>query len=89
MKHRTGLVSLLLALQALPAAADEVRIAVAANFTAPMEQIAANFARDTGHRAVIAYGATGKFYAQIAVEHNLLHSGPTRFTNFYLETRDA
>jgi molybdate transport system substrate-binding protein len=59
------LVSLLLALLALPAAADEVRVAVAANFTAPMEKIAAEFARDTGHRAVIAYGATGKFYAQI------------------------
>ncbi|MHB9101677.1 MAG: molybdate ABC transporter substrate-binding protein [Sulfuricella sp.] len=57
--------SLLLGLLAIPAAADEMRVAVAANFAAPMEQIAAEFARDTGHRAVISSGATGKFYAQI------------------------
>ena len=38
---------------------------MAANFTAPMQKIAAAFARDTGHRAVLAFGATGKFYAQI------------------------
>lgn len=49
----------------LAAMADEVQVAVAANFTAPMQKIAADFARDTGHRAVLAFGATGKFYAQI------------------------
>ena len=45
--------------------ADEVQVAVAANFTAPMKQIAADFEKDTGHKAVAAFGATGKFYAQI------------------------
>lgn len=45
--------------------ADEVQVAVAANFTAPMQQIAAQFEKDTGHKAVLAFGATGKFYAQI------------------------
>ncbi len=45
--------------------AEEVSVAVAANFTEPMKQIAEAFARDTGHRAVLAFGATGKFYAQI------------------------
>jgi len=45
--------------------ADEVQVAVAANFTAPMQRIAAAFERDTGHKAVLAFGATGKFYAQI------------------------
>ncbi len=49
----------------LIASADDVRVAVAANFTAPMQRITAAFARDTGHRAVLAFGATGKFYAQI------------------------
>ncbi|HAB85570.1 MAG TPA: molybdate ABC transporter substrate-binding protein [Pseudomonas sp.] len=49
----------------LIASADHVRVAVAANFTAPMQRIATAFARDTGHRAVLAFGATGKFYAQI------------------------
>ena len=47
------------------ALADEVQVAVAANFTAPMQQIAAQFERDTGHKATLAFGATGKFYAQI------------------------
>ena len=47
------------------ALADEVNVAVAANFTAPMQRIAAEFEKDTGHKAQLAFGATGKFYAQI------------------------
>jgi len=47
------------------ARADEVSVAVAANFTAPMGQIAAAFEKDTGHKVIASYGATGKFYAQI------------------------
>jgi len=47
------------------AQADEVSVAVAANFTAPMQQIAVLFEKDTGHKVVAAFGATGKFYAQI------------------------
>jgi molybdate transport system substrate-binding protein len=45
--------------------ADDVQVAVAANFAAPMQRIADDFAKDTGHHAVLALGATGKFYAQI------------------------
>ena len=45
--------------------ADEVQVAVAANFTAPMQQIATQFEKDSGHKATLAFGATGKFYAQI------------------------
>ena len=45
--------------------ADEVRVAVAANFTAPMQQITAVFERDTGHKAQLSFGSSGKFYAQI------------------------
>jgi len=45
--------------------ADEVQVAVAANFAGPMEKLAAEFQRDTGHKAIVATGATGKFYAQI------------------------
>ncbi|MFK3739271.1 molybdate ABC transporter substrate-binding protein [Massilia sp. TN1-12] len=45
--------------------AAEVQVAVAANFTEPMKQIAAAFEKDTGHKAVLAFGATGKFYAQV------------------------
>jgi molybdate transport system substrate-binding protein len=47
------------------AQAGEVQVAVAANFTAPMQKIAAAFEKDTGHKAVLSFGATGKFYAQI------------------------
>jgi molybdate transport system substrate-binding protein len=49
----------------LPVFAGAVRVAVAANFTAPMKIIAANFEQATGHKTVLAFGATGKFYAQI------------------------
>lgn len=45
--------------------ADTVSVAVAANFTAPMQKIAAAFEADTGHKAELSFGATGKFYAQI------------------------
>lgn len=55
----------LLLLVAALARADETQVAVAANFAAPMQQIAAAFERDTGHKASLAFGATGKFYAQI------------------------
>ena len=48
-----------------PAFADAVQVAVAANFMAPMKLIAAAFEKDTGHKAMLTFGATGKFYAQI------------------------
>jgi len=47
------------------ASAEEVSVAVAANFTAPMKQIAADFEKASGHKVVLAFGASGKFYAQI------------------------
>ena len=64
MWRRTALL-LLLPLWAGCAGAAETRVAVAANLAAPMEKIAAAFTRDTGHKAVLAFGATGKFYAQV------------------------
>ncbi|MHA3887366.1 molybdate ABC transporter substrate-binding protein [Stutzerimonas degradans] len=65
MRPMRHLCSALLLCLSFTASADEVQVAVAANFTAPMQKIAEAFARDTGHRAVLAFGATGKFYAQI------------------------
>lgn len=47
------------------ALAGEAQVAVAANFTAPMQQIAASFEKETGHKAQLAFGSTGKLYAQI------------------------
>ncbi|MDR3055955.1 MAG: molybdate ABC transporter substrate-binding protein [Zoogloeaceae bacterium] len=48
------------------ARADEVQVAVAANFTAPMKAIAAEFEKDTGHKVTASFGATGAFYTQIS-----------------------
>lgn len=47
------------------ALADEVQVAVAANFSAPIQAIAADFEKDTGHKLVTSFGATGQFYTQI------------------------
>lgn len=55
---------LLLALLAGHARAD-TQVAVAANFAGPAQKIAAEFEKQTGHKAIIATGSTGKFYAQI------------------------
>ena len=50
---------------ATQARADQVSVAVASNFTGPMERIASAFEKTTGHKALVAYGTVGKFYAQI------------------------
>ncbi|WP_271043431.1 molybdate ABC transporter substrate-binding protein [Pseudomonas sp. VB3] len=65
MIRASGLATLLTLFTLGSAHADEVQVAVAANFTAPIQAIAADFKKDTGHTLVAAYGATGQFYAQI------------------------
>lgn len=50
---------------AVAAPAAEVQVAVAANFTAPMQEIAAAFQKATGHQVLASFGSTGKFYSQI------------------------
>lgn len=45
--------------------AEELTVAVAANFTAAMKDIAAEFEEASGHRVRLAFGSSGKFYAQI------------------------
>ena len=45
--------------------ADEVQVAVAANFTAPIQAIARPFERDTGPKVVSAFGSTRGLYTQI------------------------
>jgi molybdate transport system substrate-binding protein len=51
---------------AAPALAAETQVAVAANFTEPAKEIAAAFKAATGHEAVLSFGSSGQFYAQIA-----------------------
>lgn len=62
---RLPLATLLSLLCAGPALADKVQVAVAANFTAPMKEIAVAFERSSGHKALLSFGATGQFHAQI------------------------
>jgi len=52
-------------LLACAAQADEVQIAVAANFTAPIKEIAAQFEKETGHKVIASFGPTGGLYTQI------------------------
>lgn len=51
--------------QAAVGNAADIQVAVAANFTEPMKQIAADFERSSGHRVSLSFGSTGKFYSQI------------------------
>lgn len=62
---RLMLVGLVSTLLSLPASAELVRVAVAANFTAPMKSIARAFQQETGHRVQPVFGSSGKLYAQI------------------------
>lgn len=52
-------------LMASPVRAGEVNVAVASNFAAPMERIAALFQQESGHTVKVSLGASGKLYAQI------------------------
>jgi ABC-type molybdate transport system substrate-binding protein len=51
--------------QLTAAQAAEVKVAVAANFTEPVKEIAPLFEKAAGHKLVLSFGATGQFYAQI------------------------
>lgn len=62
---RLGMFVALLALAMQSANAGEVNAAVAANFTEPMQQIVAEFQKDTGHTVKLSFGSSGKFTAQI------------------------
>ncbi len=55
----------LLSATSLPAVAETVHVAVAANFTSVAEELAEKFEADSGHDVVLSFGATGQLYAQI------------------------
>jgi molybdate transport system substrate-binding protein len=59
--------TLVLGALALPLSghAGQTHVAVAANFLAPMKQLAPLFEQSSGHTLVVSSGSTGKFYAQI------------------------
>lgn len=61
---RLGLALLLLLLSSSSFAATTL-VAVAANFTKPMTEIAAEFEKATGYGAKLSFGSTGKFVSQL------------------------
>lgn len=65
MRPAAVLILAVLSIAASVCAAGEARIAVAANFTAPMKALIAAFEAESGHRVAVSYGSTGKLYAQI------------------------
>lgn len=56
---------LMLTLVHQPLLADVINVAVAANFTDAARDLASAFQTETGHKAKISFGSTGKLYAQI------------------------
>jgi molybdate transport system substrate-binding protein len=62
IRFYSGLLALLFAVSAT---ADEINVAVAANFLGTLEQLAPKFRQASGHTLKISSGASGQFYAQI------------------------
>ncbi len=48
-----------------PAFAEQVLVAVAANFVPPFREVALEFEKTTGHQLRVAGGSSGNFYSQI------------------------
>lgn len=63
--HKLLFVCLYLVLSFITSA-DNMRVAVASNFSEPMHQLAATFTKKTGHEVLISAASTGKLYAQIS-----------------------
>lgn len=62
---RILLTTALLGATALSAQAETVNVAVAANFTAVAEELAALYEAESGHDVELSFGATGQLYTQI------------------------
>ncbi len=56
---------LIVALWGLPAGADRITVAVAANFLTTARDISAAYSAETGHEVALVHGSTGKLFAQI------------------------
>jgi molybdate transport system substrate-binding protein len=59
------LVAAALLLVPMPSWADDVAVAVAANFGPVVKDLQENFEKKTGHKLVVSFGSSGAFYAQI------------------------
>jgi molybdate transport system substrate-binding protein len=65
MRAHVAAVMVLSGLMSSPVCAGEVSAAVASNFSAPMQQIAELFQKESGYAVKLSFGSTGKFYTQI------------------------
>ena len=65
LRRLAAALAALLTMFAATAEAGQTNVAVAANFTEPAKQIAALFKQKTGHDAILSFGASGPFLAQI------------------------
>jgi len=65
MKLKLVLALLITLITTAPSHAAETIVAVAANFTEPVKEIAANFTAETGYNVTLSFGATGNFFNQI------------------------
>lgn len=68
MKRNQGVIVALIALLLFTPSlgyGKDLKVAVAANFTATIKMIASAYENETGERVILAFGSTGKHYAQI------------------------
>ena len=65
LRHWRCAFALALGFAALTADADTVTVAVASNFSMPLNHLATDFERETGHDVRVVAGSTGRLYAQI------------------------
>lgn len=65
MKCKSTLAMGLLWVLCATARAGEVHVAVASNFTRVAQKLSTEFTAQTGHRALLSFGSTGKLYTQI------------------------
>jgi molybdate transport system substrate-binding protein len=49
----------------IPAVAEEIRVAAAADLSFAMKDVAARFEAQTGNKVVLSFGSSGNFYAEI------------------------
>lgn len=61
----TTLLLMLLSFASSAVAAEKIQVAVAANFNAPMRELAEIFQKDTGIEVTVISGSSGKLYEQI------------------------
>ena len=65
MTWSRGFCLLLLILWSPYGSAETIKVAVAANFSAAMKALVAEFEKTSGHTVILSFASSGKFYAQI------------------------